>query len=82
MEDDAVLLRILVMKEKETVMDVVMEVLMMVMKGAREILCVAAKTASSLVFTTMIKTTAVRNEKLFPVSSTQKLRVYNSRGTQ
>ena len=75
MAHDAALLRILVMKEKETVMDVVMEVLMMVMKGAREILCVAATTASSLVYTTMIKMTAVRNQQLFPVLSTQNLRV-------
>ena len=77
MADDAALLRILVMKEKETVMDVVMEVLMMVMKCARKILCVAATTASSLACTTMIKTTAVRNQKLFPVVWTLTLWVYS-----
>ena len=41
-EEDAVLLAILVMKEKETVMVLVMEVSMMVMRGVKEILSAAA----------------------------------------
>eukprot|EP00091_Calanus_sinicus_P000882 TRINITY_DN10837_c0_g1_i1.p1 TRINITY_DN10837_c0_g1~~TRINITY_DN10837_c0_g1_i1.p1 ORF type:complete len:172 (-),score=28.75 TRINITY_DN10837_c0_g1_i1:175-690(-) len=58
--DAAVLQRILVMKERETVMDVVMEVLMMEMKVARVTLCVAVITACSLVCTTIRRMTAVR----------------------
>ena len=44
-EGDAVLLKILVVTEKETVMDVVMEVSMMVMRVVREILYVGVTTA-------------------------------------
>ena len=59
----AVLLRNLVMKERETVMDVVMEALMMEMKDARETLYVAAITAYSLVCTTMRRMTAVSMQR-------------------
>ena len=48
------------MKERETVMDVVMEVLMMEMRGARETLYVEVIIACSLVFTTMGRMTAAR----------------------
>ena len=48
------------MKERETVMDVVMEVLMMEMKVARETSYAEVITAYSLVFTTMKKMTAAR----------------------
>ena len=49
------------MKERETVMDQVMVASMMVMLGAREILCVAATTVSSLELTTTPRMTAVRD---------------------
>ena len=58
---DVVLRRILVMRERETVMDLVMVVSMMVMLGAGEILCVAATTVSSLELTTTPRMTAVRD---------------------
>ena len=58
---DVVLQRIHVMKERETVMDLVMVVSMMVMLGAGEILCVAATTVSSLELTTTPRMTAVRD---------------------
>ena len=60
-EEDAALLRILAMREKETVMDLVMEVVMMAMKDAKENFSVEVITANSLVCTTTRKTTAVRN---------------------
>ena len=61
-EDDVVHLRIHVMKERETVMDLMMEVNMMVMKDVKVILCVAATIVRSLVITTMRKMTVVRNQ--------------------
>ena len=51
------------MKEKETVMDLVMEVVMMVMQVVKENLFVAATTASSLVPTIMRRMIAVRKLK-------------------
>ena len=48
MARDAAHLRIPVMRERETVMDLVMEVNMMVMKGARETWCAAATIVRSL----------------------------------
>ena len=66
-EDDVVLQRIHVMKERETVMDLVMEVNMMVMKDAREILCVAATTVRSLVITITRRMIAVRNQFKFMI---------------
>jgi len=60
-EGDAALLKTRVVKEREIVMDLVMEVSMMDMMDAREILNVAATTASSLVVSTMKKMIAARN---------------------
>ena len=54
---------ILVMKARETVMVVVMAVIMMVTKGAKETLCAAATTACSLVCTTMRRMTAVNSQE-------------------
>jgi len=59
MEEDVVLQRILVGKERETVTDQVMEVLMMDTEVVVEILYVAVTIVSSLVLTTMRKTTVV-----------------------
>ena len=59
MGGDAALLRSPVDWERETVMDLLMEVLMMAMLAVRETLCVAAITARSLVFTSMRRMTAV-----------------------
>ena len=67
--EDAVLLRILAMREKETVMDLVMEVVMMAMKDAKENFSVEAITVNSLVCTTTRKMTAVRN---LPAPAAQK----------
>lgn len=53
---DAVLRRNLVVWGKETVMDLLMEVPMMVMRGVRENWCVAVTTVSSLVHTTIQRT--------------------------
>jgi len=63
MVGDAVLQRILVMKERETVMEQVMEVLMMETEDVVETLCVAVTTVSSLVLTTMTRMTAVRDHQ-------------------
>ena len=60
-EGDAALLKTRVVKERETVMDLVMEDSMMDMMDAREILNVAVTTASSLVVSTMKKMIAARN---------------------
>ena len=60
--EDVVLLRIHVMREKETVMDLEMEDNMMDMQGVREILCVEAIIVNSLELTTMKKMIAVRNQ--------------------
>ena len=59
-EEDVVLLRIHVMKEKGTVMDQVMVVVMMVMQVAKEIFCVEATIARNLVHFTTKRMTAVR----------------------
>ena len=59
MEEGAVLQRILAGKERETVTDQVMEVLMMDTEVVVETLCVAVTIVSSLVLTTMRKTTVV-----------------------
>ena len=60
--EDVVLLRIHVMREKETVMDLEMEDNMMDMQGVREILCVEAIIVNSLELITMKKMIAVRNQ--------------------
>jgi len=59
MEEDVVLQRILVGKERETVTDQVMEVLMTDTEVVVETLYVAVTIVSSLVLTTMRKTTVV-----------------------
>ena len=59
MEEGAVLQRILAGKERETVTDQVMEVLMTDTEVVVETLCVAVTIVSSLVLTTMRKTTVV-----------------------
>jgi hypothetical protein len=60
--EGAVLLGILVMKERVTVMDQGMEVVMMAMQGAGENLCVAVIIVKSLVLTTMTRMIVVRNQ--------------------
>jgi len=59
---DAAPLRNLVMRERATVMDEVMEVLMTETEAARETLSVGATTVCSLVCITMRKTIVVRNQ--------------------
>ena len=59
MEEDVVLQRILAGKERETVTDQVMEVLMTDTEVVVETLYVAVTIVSSLVLTTMRKTTVV-----------------------
>ena len=59
-EEDAVPLIIHVMKERETVMDLVMEVVMMAMPGVKEILSVEAIIVRSLVCITMTKMIVVK----------------------
>ena len=58
--EDAELLRTLAMKVRVTVTGRWMEGLMMVTRGARDLLCVAATTVKSLDLTTMRKMIAVR----------------------
>ena len=58
---DVALLPILVVKEKETVMVLLMVVNMMVIMDVREILYVEATIARNLEYSTMKKTIAVRN---------------------
>ena len=65
-EDDVVHLRIRVMRERETVMDLVMEVNMMVMKDVKEILCVAATIVYSSDHIIIPKMTVVRNQVSTP----------------
>ena len=60
-EEDVAPLRILVMKEKVTVMDPVMEVAMMVIMDVREILYAEATIGRNLEYSTMKKTIAVRS---------------------
>jgi len=50
------------MKEKETVMDLVMEVNMMDTEDVREILCVEATIVNNLVLTIMRKMIVVKNQ--------------------
>jgi len=59
--EGAVHLRTLVMKERETVMDLVMEVVMMAMQGVKDNLCVGATIARSLENIITRKMIAVRN---------------------
>jgi len=61
----AVHLKSLVTWERETVMDLLMEVLMMDMLAAKETLCVGAITARSLVFISMRRMTVVIFHLLF-----------------
>ena len=60
-EEDAALLRILVMKEKETVMVLVMVVSMMVMLDVKEILNVEVIIVRNLELTTMRRMTVARS---------------------
>ena len=60
MEEDVVLLKTLVVKEKVIAMEQVMEGKMMVTGDVGEILYAGAITARNLVFTTMKKTIAAR----------------------
>ena len=60
-EEDVALLTNLVMKEKEIVMDLMMVVGMMVMRGAETILYVEATIARSLVVFITKRTTVVSN---------------------
>ena len=64
MGGDAAHLSSPVVWERGTVMDLLMEVLMMDMKGVKETLCVAAITARSLEFTSTRKTTVVTSRHL------------------
>ena len=61
--EDVVHLKIHVMKERETAMDLVMEVVMMVIQVVKESLCVEVTTARNLVRTTMKRMIAVRNHR-------------------
>ena len=61
MAEDVVLLRIHVMKEKETVMDPVTEVSMMDIKDVSQVWSVEVIIAENLVFTIMKKMIAVKN---------------------
>jgi len=60
-EEDAALLRIHVVRVKETVMDLVMVASMMDMLGAKEISSVEVTTARRLELTIIRKTTVVRS---------------------
>jgi len=60
-EGGVVHLRILVMKERVTVMDLVMEVVMMDMLAVKEILFVEATIVRSLDYSTTRRMTAVRD---------------------
>jgi len=61
---DVALLRILVMKERVIVMDQVMEVVMMGIRAAKEILCVGVIIVRSLACSIMRKMTVVRNPQM------------------
>ena len=63
MVEDAVLQRILVVKERVTVTEQVMEVLMMETEDVVGTLCVAVTTVRSLVLTTMTRMIAVREQR-------------------
>merc|ERR1719233_873188 len=63
MVEDAVLQRILVVKERVTVTELVMEVLMMETEDVVGTLCVAVTTVRSLVLTTMTRMIAVREQR-------------------
>jgi len=58
---DAALQTILVVKEKEIVMDHVMEANMMAMLDVKEPLCVEVITVKGLVLTSTLKTTVVKS---------------------
>ena len=60
---DAALLSSLVTRERETVMDLEMEANMTAMPGVRETSCVVPTTALSLVCTSILRTTAVREHR-------------------
>jgi len=64
MERDVVLQRILVMKVRETVMDLLMEVNMMAMQDVNLVLCVAATIVESLDCTIMRRMIVVRDQHL------------------
>jgi len=68
---DVALLRILVMKERVIVMDLVMEVVMMDTRAVKEILCVGAIIVRSLACSTMRRMTVVRSPQLPVVSKNQ-----------
>ena len=72
MEEDVVHQSIHVVRERETVMDLVMVVSMMVMKDAREILCVAATIVYSLDHIIILKMTVVRNRVSTPQNQEQR----------
>ena len=61
--EDVALRKILVMKEKATVMGLMTEANTMVTRGVKEVFCVEATTATSLVLIFMKRMTAVRNLK-------------------
>jgi len=64
-EEDAALLRIHVVRVRETVMDLVMVASMMDMLGAKEISSVEVTIVTSLANTTTRRMIAVRRQKLF-----------------
>ena len=61
------------MKEKETVMDLVMEVNMMDTEDVREILCVEAITVNNLVLTIMRKMIVVKNQNQKKIKKQQQI---------
>lgn len=71
MVKDVALQRILAMKERETAMDLETVVPMTVTLGAREILCVAPTTVSSLAPTSIPRMTAVSDQPVLVQSSVQ-----------
>jgi len=69
MVEDVVLQRILVMKERVTATEQVMEVLMMETEDVVGTLCVAVTTVRSLVLTTMTRMIAVREQRRVDLGS-------------
>jgi len=69
--EDVALRRILAMKERVIVMDLVMEVVMMDTRAVKEILYVGAIIVRSLVCFTMRRMTVVRNPQLPVLSKNQ-----------
>jgi len=64
--EDVARLKNLVMKERETVMDLVMEVVMMAIQDAKENYCVEAIIVEGSGHTSMRRMIAVRNLNFFP----------------